>query len=224
MSSSNKHSLLRWILGMALGVAASGIVLAGSISDTYTTGDTLTATKMTAIKTAVNDNDTRINNLQTSSGACTKNAGDDTGGVVRVGSICVDKFRARATLGACTGDGRTNCAGVVALSTATGAALDTVSYAQAARACANAGKRLLTPGEWVMVWTMAATAGISEITTDGAAEWVASAGDGGGGAAELQGAYVGPDMGGLSGSGVLGYRLNGTYRTGFNFIRFRCAR
>jgi hypothetical protein len=224
MSSINKFSFIRWILGMAL-VATSGIALAGSISDPdYATGDTLTADKMQNIKNAVNDNNTRLTNIETGTGGCVKNAGDDTGGVVRVGSICVDKFRARATLGTCSGDGRTNCAGVVALSTVTGTALDTVSYAQAARACANAGKRLLTPGEWVMVWTMAATAGISEITTDGAAEWVASAGDGGGGAAELQGAYVGPDMGGLSGPGVLGYRVNGTYRTGFNFIRFRCAR
>jgi hypothetical protein len=218
MGSINKLSSLGYALGISLGVALSGVVYAtGPITDTFTAGGTLTADNMNNIKNAVND-------LQTSSGACTKNAGDDTGGVVRVGSICVDKFRARATLSTCSGDGRTNCTGVVALSTATGTALDTVSYAQAARACANAGKRLLTPGEWVMVWTMAATAGISEITTDGAAEWVASAGDGGGGAAELQGAYVGPDMGGLSGPGVLGYRVNGTYRTGFNFIRFRCAR
>ena len=41
------------------------LVAAGSITDTYSTGDTLTATKMDNIKAAVNDNDTRItNNIQ----------------------------------------------------------------------------------------------------------------------------------------------------------------
>lgn len=44
----------------------SQIVNAGSITDTYTTGDTLTATKMDNIKAAVNDNDTTKQNRVTS--------------------------------------------------------------------------------------------------------------------------------------------------------------
>ena len=39
----------------------SQLVTAGSIADTYAAGDTLTATKMENIKTAVNDNDNNIN-------------------------------------------------------------------------------------------------------------------------------------------------------------------
>lgn len=41
------------------------LVAAGSITDTYTTGDTLTATKMDNIKAAVNDNDSRIGAART---------------------------------------------------------------------------------------------------------------------------------------------------------------
>jgi len=63
MSSSNKHSSFGWALGISLAVVCSGAVYAGSIGDTYTAGDTLTAAKMTNVKSAVNDNDTRINAL-----------------------------------------------------------------------------------------------------------------------------------------------------------------
>ena len=43
------------VIALAL---SSQLVTAGSITDTYTAGDTLTAAKMDNIKTAVNDNDT----------------------------------------------------------------------------------------------------------------------------------------------------------------------
>lgn len=49
---------------IAIGVfltLSSQLVTAGTIADTYTTGDILTAAKMDNIKTAVNDNDTNIN-------------------------------------------------------------------------------------------------------------------------------------------------------------------
>ena len=45
-------------------VLSCQIVMAGSITDTYTTGDTLTATKMNNIKTEVNDNDQRIADIE----------------------------------------------------------------------------------------------------------------------------------------------------------------
>ncbi len=240
-----------------VGLASNGtVVYAGQVTNPdFIPGDTLNAAHMNDIKGAVNDNDTRvttntgnittntgnittntgnittnttaITNLQTGAGTCVGNSGDDTGGVVRVGSNCVDKFRARATLGNCAGDGRTgsDCPNVVATSTATGPALTNVSYAQAARACANAGKRLLTPGEWVMVWTMVSTVGITDINTDLDGEWVSSAGSGGGGASKAQGAYIGPDLGGAIGSGLLGYRENADYDDTTNsFIYFRCGR
>jgi len=90
MSGINKLSFVASILGIALGVATSGSALAGSIADTYTTGDTLTAAKMTAVKTAVNDNDTRI----TAIGAGTQTCG---AGMTRVGPTCVDTVRQAAT-------------------------------------------------------------------------------------------------------------------------------
>jgi len=43
----------------------SQINFAGSITDTYTTGDTLTTATLNNIKTAVNDNDTAKQNLVT---------------------------------------------------------------------------------------------------------------------------------------------------------------
>ena len=45
-------------------VAYSQSSFAGSITDTYTTGDTLTADKLTNIKSAVNDNDNRIRTVE----------------------------------------------------------------------------------------------------------------------------------------------------------------
>jgi len=48
-------------------VSALQIVSAGSITDTYNTGDTLTTTTLDNIKSAVNDNDARITTLETAS-------------------------------------------------------------------------------------------------------------------------------------------------------------
>src|SRR4030067_706375 len=97
MRSNKKRFAYSWALGISLGlVGSAGVVLAGVITDTYTTGDTLTAAKMDAIKAAVNDNDTRINNLVgNSSGvgaACVGNNTSDE--MVRIGPLCVDKHRA----------------------------------------------------------------------------------------------------------------------------------
>ena len=65
MSSNKKLFSSSWVFGISLGLACStGVVFAGSIADTYTTGDTLTATNMTNIKTAVNDNDTRMPGIE----------------------------------------------------------------------------------------------------------------------------------------------------------------
>lgn len=50
----------------------SQLVTAGSITDTYTTGDTLTATMLNNIKTAVNDNDASKQELIT--GSCSSNS------------------------------------------------------------------------------------------------------------------------------------------------------
>ncbi len=218
MSSSNKRISLGWALGISLGIACStGVVHAGNIGDTYTTGGTLTATNMDNIKGAVNDNDTRINALigntqagtlktevdvqhhaqatintttsitainttnatQTTDinnlkgnltgGTCiTNNASDE---MVRVGPICVDKYRASIfTSTAAGGTAVTDVATVglqrgrhepqVARATSSRRAehqrhIDgrKITWAQAQRACTNAGKRSLTPGEWIATYS-----------------------------------------------------------------------
>jgi hypothetical protein len=203
MSSNQKHSSLGWTLAISLGIACSaGVVHAGNVSGTFTTGDTLTATKMTEIQGAVNDNDTRItgvinntqagtlktevdkitgiiNNTQAGSLKTTVDghttsianleggvpaatcAGNNTSDImVRAGSVCVDKYEAtlwpdKTSAGTtpelantCNVDG-SDCTYVAQSRTGV---LPTVSISlyQAAAACANAGKRLLTNAEWQM--------------------------------------------------------------------------
>ena len=124
-----------------------------SAVDTNTANITaLTATVGNSTSGVVAD----INNLKgnLTGGTCVTNNTSDK--MVRVGPICVDQYLARLSgaLGNCNLDG-TNGAGtcdIVAESTATGTPIkaDQITWAQAARACANAGKRLLTPGEWMM--------------------------------------------------------------------------
>ncbi|MBT8128340.1 MAG: hypothetical protein KJP10_00005 [Gammaproteobacteria bacterium] len=57
----NQKVIISTVIGLAF---TSQFVTAGSITDTYTTGDTLTATTLDNIKTAVNDNDTQISALK----------------------------------------------------------------------------------------------------------------------------------------------------------------
>jgi len=140
MSSNKKRFSLGLAVGLSLGLAG-GAAYAGNIDDTYTTGGTLTATMMDNIKNAVNDNNT-------GKGVCVGNPAVTGDTMVRVGSTCVDKYQARADFTGCSVDGNTGCAAVTAQSTSTGTAASDMSWAQAARACANAGKRLLSPGEW----------------------------------------------------------------------------
>lgn len=90
MSGINKLSFTGWILGIALGVAASGSALAGNVADTFTTGNALTAAQMTNIKNAVNDNDTKLNAIQAGTQTC-------AAGMTRVGPTCVDNARQAAS-------------------------------------------------------------------------------------------------------------------------------
>ncbi len=179
MSSNQKRISLGWAVAISLGIACStGVVHASSIGDSYATGDTLTATKMTAIKNAVNDNDTRIttntSNITSLTGTVTTNTSNITsltttvgghttsigtlttdvnnlkGGVpgascagnpavpgdtmVRVGSVCIDKYEASIVGGVANS--------VVGVTPSTG------TWYAAAQACAKAGKRLPTNAEW----------------------------------------------------------------------------
>lgn len=60
MTRRNKMEFRSNIIIMCALALMSNLVFAGSVSDTYTAGDTLTAAKMESIKTAVNDNDARL--------------------------------------------------------------------------------------------------------------------------------------------------------------------
>jgi len=218
-------------LGLASGSAA---VYAGSITDTYTTGDTLTATTMGNIKSAVNDNDGRvttnaggistnttnignnttaigsntthrtgsgtdhsavsanaaaISNLQTGSGSCAGNNASDI--MFRVGSICVDKYTSSlwdgtgagalattAALEGCNGDleGKVGCSTLFAQSRSAGTRANgtTMSWGLAVRACANSGKRLLSPAEWTMAWQSGNLSDVVAVATG--LEWIDTVG------------------------------------------------
>lgn len=284
MSRNHKRSSLGWALVISLGIASSaGVVHAGSISDTYTTGDTLTATKMNNIKTAVDDNDTRVsgviantqagalktavdanttatgnnataitnltnstttelNNLKGNyaNGSCRTNAGAVDANMVRVGPVCVDKNLARADFTGCSADGTTGCGAAIALNTGGGSPTTNMSWAQAVRACTNAGKRLLTPGEYMAAYISGslletlddrlefvdAMLSLSSTTpgVDPAGDGLAWSGDpsGPGPSVPAQGGYMGPRTAATSKIQMI---TNVDYdATGFAFIVFRCAR
>jgi hypothetical protein len=246
MSSNHKRSSLGWALGISLGIACStGVVHAGSIGDTYTTGDTLTAGKMDNIKAAVNDNDARIGgviantqagalktavdgnttNITTLTGRVTTNEGDITtlqtdvtnlqngtptcgAGTTAVGPICVDNTRAAAS----------------------------TTWIAAVNACRTAGKRLMTPSEYMAAKSLGT---IPDMATNGEYEWVnsvasnasADATIAGGFAGRLTASYMGPAtaaaIGGTSPTPVDGdifFGNNAAYDAGFAFIYYRCAR
>jgi hypothetical protein len=165
MSGINKYSFPSWIL-VTLGLAIGGSAQAGQVTDSFTAGNPLTAAQMTGIKNAVNDNNTRLGTAETNitnlqggvpSTTCAGNPAVTGDTMVRVGPLCVDQFRARVTSKAgCDTGGITGCGSIRAESTSGGTADSTLTWAQAVRACANAGKRLLTPGEWMAAVVRAA--------------------------------------------------------------------
>jgi len=135
MSSINKLSSLAWAVVVSLGiVCSSGVVYADTVTNPdFVSGNTLNADHMNNIKSAVNS-------LYTGIGACAGNpavAGDT---MVRVGSVCVDKYEAKIV-------------GSVAQSVAGDTPTISVNWITAARACAKAGKRLLTNAEWQVAAT-----------------------------------------------------------------------
>lgn len=152
-----------------LGLAAASTWLIASEVGTlnvFNAGETISASQMNKnfddIKTAVNDNAAAITALG-GAGACPQE-------MVEVGSICVDKYEASLSAdaeGSVPADG-TRCAAngndcskmkagaenmdtaIYAQSQAGVAPAVDVTWFQAAQACANAGKRLLTNAEWQM--------------------------------------------------------------------------
>jgi hypothetical protein len=157
--------------------------------------------------------------------------------MVRVGPICVDKYPASLWDGntagaaevtptipggcAANGDG---CTGIFAQSRATpGTALKdgtAISWARAARACANAGKRLLAPGEWMMAHSIGNTVG-DGMFTDTYSEWIDSVQM----ITDIMGVgRMGPNIGSAA-SGVVGYQaVDQVFELPGATVGFRCAR
>jgi hypothetical protein len=192
MRGNNKRLSFVLTVAVALG-SASATAVAGSIGDTYATGDPLTAAKMTTIKDAVNDNNTRINNLLQNVPGTTCSTG-----MTRVGRTCVDNTLTAAN----------------------------VTWNDAVVACTAAGKRLLTPGEYIA----ALRSGLFADMTNGTFEWVDQVNsdfsvDGTSpGAGRMTVGYMGPDGGGNITAGDIFFGLNAAYDAAFGFISYRCAR
>jgi hypothetical protein len=237
--SSNKTSLIRRAVAVSFGLAFSAAAAhASSIGDSYATGNPLTAQMMTNIKNAVNDNDTRItglaatvgasattglqgdvNNLKgnLANGSCRASDGSVDANMVRIGSICIDTNLAVINFAGCNADG-SNCTATP--SNTGGTATVGMSWAQAARACANVGKRLLTPGEWLMAKTKGGLNGIA----DGVAEYVDYLATPTTATNPAQGGYIGPNLN-SGGTGVAQLFANIAYNDNVqDFISFRCAR
>jgi hypothetical protein len=202
----------------------------------HTTSISTLTTTVSGHTTSIGTLTTSVTNLQTGAGTCvTNNASDE---MVRVGPICVDKYPASlwdgntagaaavtAIPGGCATDG-TGCSGIYAQSRATsGTALKdgtTITWAHAARACANAGKRLLAPGEWMM----ARSFGNSVLSGDGMftdtySEWVDSVQM----ITDIMGVgRMGPNIGSAA-SGVVGYQtVDRFFELPGATVGFRCAR
>jgi len=190
MGSINKLSSLGYALGISLGVALSGVVYAtGPITDTFTTGNQLTAAQMTTIKNAVNDLQGNV-----PSTSCRTNAGAVDAGAIRVGPLCVDNARQAANS----------------------------TWNDAVNTCSTAGKRLMTPGEYIA----AKNAGtVSDMATNGDFEWVdlvSHDGSVGGTAGRLTVGFMGPST---TLSGAILTSVSNTYDAAtFSNVFFRCAR
>jgi len=220
MGSINKLSSLGYALGISLGVAFSGAVYAtGPITDSFATDTILTQTKMDNIKNAVNDLQGNV-----PSTSCRDNAGDVDTNAARVGPLCVDKNQAVADFTGCSADGTTGCDAVIALNT-TGPATTGASWAQAQRACINAGKRLLTAGEWLAAYTTRAVTGFVPPNSDNF-EFVGTLAQNPTLPGSAQGGFIGPRS---TNSGKIQLETNQNYdalvpdTVSFSW-RFRCGR
>ena len=192
-------------LGYALGISL-GVAFSGVV---YATGP-ITNT-FTAGDTLTADNMNIINNAvkdlqgNVPSTSCRNNAGAVDAGAIRVGPLCVDNTRAGPS----------------------------VTWNDAVNTCRTAGKRLMTPGEYIA----AKNAGtVSNMVTNGEFEWVDSVSSNGSADATVAGGiagrmtvgYMGPataaNIGGTASNGDIFFGNNAAYDAPFDFIFFRCAR
>jgi len=235
MSSNQKHSSIGWTLAISLGIACSaGVAHAGSIGDPdYTAGETLTAAKMQNIKNAVNDNDTRIGAIiaNTQAGALKTAVDGNTADITALdGRVTTNE----ADIAALQNGTPTCGAGTTAVgptcvdNTRAG---PSITWIAAVDACRAAGKRLLTPSEYIAAKNLGGT--ITDMTTNGQYEWVdavtssASANTtlADGHAGRLMVGYMGPSSGNAGvADGEIFFGNNAAYDAAFAFIYYRCAR
>ena len=212
--SSKKRFSKGWFTGVILGIASSAALVYAAVTvpiTVFTTGTTIRSDDMNA----------NFNAFGTSSFSCAGNGPTDI--MVRVGAVCVDQFMARADFAGCSDDGTMGCDSVMAVSTDTGAAAIDMSWAQAQRACVNANKRLLTPGEWLAAFTIGA---LSDNATDLLDFIDAFLVPDTLAAAPAQAGYMGPRT---ASGGTVQIVANIDYTLvdadgGLNFIHFRCGR
>jgi hypothetical protein len=224
MNGHKKRFSLGWMVGVAVGLGSSAaLVYAVTVPHSFSNGDTASAAQ-------VNANFEALAAAINGSGACTGNHPGDE--MVRVGSSCVDKHRAALFEGTaanaaavtampagCNANG-SGCSGVVAQSRAdAGGALsggNTISWARATTACANAGKRLATASEIIAASTTGAVTFVNNDTI-----WVDAASAAASGT-PVRGTHLGFVSGGFQ---LLGVNTPYTEtQPGWGGVQFRCAR
>lgn len=196
MSSINKFSSIRWILGVLLGVVSTGVVYAtGPINDTFSAGGTLTADNMNNIKNAVNDLQGNV-----PSTSCRTNAGAVDAGATRVGPLCVDNVR--------TGGSPTWTTAVNTCRAAGKRLLKPSEYI----AAFNQGV-ITTTGNNQYEW-------VDAVSSDGQANAAA-----GSLAGRMRVGYMGPGLAADVGvDGDIFFATNVAYDAGFSIVFYRCAR
>jgi len=184
--------------GWILGISL-GLASSGAVYAAGPIADTFTAGG-TLTATQMNNIKNAVNDLQGNvpSTSCRTNAGAVDAGATRVGPLCVDEVPQAA--------GST--------------------WSAAVDFCRAAGKRLMTPGEYMAAKNQDA-AGFG--MTNGVLEWVDSTFSdgtlGGGTAGRMTVGYMGPDDGTNITVGDIFYATNASYDvTAETFIFYRCAR
>ena len=222
MRSIKTSSLVRRAVAASLGLAFSATAAqAGSISDTFATGTTLTATHMNNIKSAVNDNDTRITTLDSTVADHTTSittlnttvAGHTTS--ITTLNTDVSNLKKNIASGDC-GTGMTRVGPTCVDNTRKG---PNVAWSAAVVDCRALGKRLLTPGEWVA----AKLQGALTDTNNEELEWVDAANQNNtdGEAYKMYVGYIGTTD---ALSGEIAFFNNVPYTQPYNTIYYRCAR
>lgn len=175
----NKRFTKGWLSGLILGIASStAIVYAASVAipHVFSSGSVISASQMNTnfetVESNITDLEERLQALETGIEPCS-NLDDPDDQMVKVGSICVDKYEASVwntdhTIqygenldnypGSCNDNGNgcsksdntgtTRGTAIYARSVANKIPSAYITWFQAQQACFNSGKRLLTNAEW----------------------------------------------------------------------------